>query len=34
MDIMIFVKALLYIVLAPFIGGTLAGLDRVFTARM
>ena len=34
MDVMIFVKALLYIVLAPFIGGTLAGLDRVFTARM
>ena len=34
MDVMIFVKALLYIVLAPFIGGTLAGVDRVFSARM
>ena len=34
MDVMIFVKALLYIVLAPLIGGLLAGVDRVFSARM
>ncbi len=30
----VIIKAILYIVLAPFIGGTLAGLDRVVTARM
>ncbi|MDC7295283.1 MULTISPECIES: complex I subunit 1 family protein [unclassified Butyrivibrio] len=34
MDVMIFVKALIYIVLAPFIGGLLAGVDRIFSARM
>lgn len=34
MDVMIIVKALLYIILAPFIGGLLAGVDRVFSARM
>ena len=31
---MIILKAVLYIFLAPLIGGTLAGIDRVFSARM
>jgi ech hydrogenase subunit B len=34
MTIEMIVKALLYIVLAPLIGGLLAGVDRVFSARM
>ena len=28
------VKALIYILLAPFIGGLLSGIDRIFSARM
>ncbi|WP_026515821.1 complex I subunit 1 family protein [Butyrivibrio sp. MC2021] len=34
MTVTIIVKAILYIILAPLIGGTLSGLDRVFSARM
>ena len=34
MNSMIFVKAVLYILLAPVIGGLLAGTDRLFSARM
>lgn len=34
MNIWIFVKALIYILLAPVIGGLMSGLDRVFAARM
>ena len=34
MDIVMIIRAVLYILLAPFIGATLSGLDRVFSARM
>ncbi|RKM57215.1 NADH-quinone oxidoreductase subunit H [Butyrivibrio sp. X503] len=34
MTVSIIVKALLYVILAPFIGGLLSGVDRVFSARM
>ena len=34
MTVAMIVRALLYILLAPFIGATLSGLDRVFSARM
>ncbi|WP_029232127.1 respiratory chain complex I subunit 1 family protein [Butyrivibrio sp. VCB2006] len=34
MNVWIIVKALLYILLAPLIGGLMSGLDRVFSARM
>ncbi len=34
MTIEMIVKALIYILLAPFIGGLLSGVDRVFSARM
>ena len=34
MDGVMIIRAVLYILLAPFIGATLSGLDRVFSARM
>ncbi len=34
MTVIMIVRALLYILLAPFIGALLSGLDRVFSARM
>ena len=34
MTLGMFIKALIYILLAPLIGGTLAGLDRIISARM
>ena len=34
MTIEMIVKALIYILLAPFIGALLSGVDRVFSARM
>ncbi|RKM58918.1 NADH-quinone oxidoreductase subunit H [Butyrivibrio sp. XB500-5] len=34
MTVSIIIKALLYVLLAPFIGGLLSGVDRVFSARM
>ena len=34
MTLEMFIKALIYILLAPLIGGTLAGLDRIISARM
>ena len=34
MSVEIIIKALAYVLLAPFIGGTLSGIDRVFSARM
>ena len=34
MTVEMIVKALLYILLAPFVGGLLSGVDRVFAARM
>ena len=34
MTVSIIIKAILYVLLAPFIGGLLSGIDRVFSARM
>ncbi|MBR4669791.1 MAG: NADH-quinone oxidoreductase subunit H [Butyrivibrio sp.] len=34
MTVSIIIKALLYVLLAPFVGGLLSGIDRVFSARM
>ncbi|WP_026651250.1 complex I subunit 1 family protein [Butyrivibrio proteoclasticus] len=34
MTVEMIIKAVIYVLLAPFIGGTLAGVDRVFAARM
>ena len=34
MDIYMILRVLLYILLAPVLGGLLSGIDRVFSARM
>ena len=34
MTVNMIIKALIYVLLAPFIGGLLSGTDRVFAARM